>query len=258
MADDTIVTAGEATRVARAAAGLVAVLKTDQRVQRAYEDLREQHGEPALFAIAESRSRFATAPLEFEYFVAKTLRLKYSWLPMSLLRGIAGIIEPGHSVITVESIMHGPRPGWADRDADRIWLQLRSKVSRLQYMTEFDPRARPLTAVPGSPGWFVEDPTKLSEWNVNRRRTLSKSIGGRQPKDDGYVERDVEWFYRAEIKDPPETIYVIAQSHQRAVGAMQANVNHSVVQNAIKRTKELLGKVPPVPTSAWVRLSADA
>jgi hypothetical protein len=62
---------------------------------------------------------------------------------------------------------------------------------------------------------------------------------GRRAKGKGeYIERDVEWFYRAEIKVPPDTVYAIAKEH--AARAQSAGTWHSVVQAGIVRAKQLL------------------
>jgi hypothetical protein len=61
----------------------------------------------------------------------------------------------------------------------------------------------------------------------------------RRPKRQGdYIERDAMWFYRAEIQQPPDTVYAIAKEH--ALAAHSAGVHPSVVQNAIARVKALL------------------
>lgn len=62
---------------------------------------------------------------------------------------------------------------------------------------------------------------------------------GRRAKDEGrHIARDVEWFYRAEIKAPRDTVYSIAKEH--ATRQRSAGVHPSVVDTAIKRTKRLL------------------
>jgi hypothetical protein len=72
---------------------------------------------------------------------------------------------------------------------------------------------------------------------------------GRAPKGgDAYIRRDVGWYYRAEIRQPPESVYAIAKRHaaaQRAAGAPLNGISHSVVQNAIARTKTLLESLEP-------------
>jgi hypothetical protein len=65
---------------------------------------------------------------------------------------------------------------------------------------------------------------------------------GRAAKNRGrHIVRDVEWFYRAKIKYPPDTPYAIAKEH--AARAKTARVWHSVVQHGIARAKQLLTAV---------------
>ena len=50
-----------------------------------------------------------------------------------------------------------------------------------------------------------------------------------------YILRDVEWYYRAEIKQPPDTIYQLAKEHAKQEGL--AGPWHGSITIAIKRTK---------------------
>jgi len=72
---------------------------------------------------------------------------------------------------------------------------------------------------------------------------------GKAPKNSGeYITRDVEWFYRAKVKNPPDTVYLIATEHQHeqlAAGINQGGLNHSKVQNAIARVEDLLDHLGP-------------
>jgi hypothetical protein len=59
---------------------------------------------------------------------------------------------------------------------------------------------------------------------------------GRRAKDEGrHIARDVEWFYRAEIKAPPDSIRSLAGEY--AVTVQRTNDARSAVQNGIKRAK---------------------
>lgn len=78
--------------------------------------------------------------------------------------------------------------------------------------------------------------------NTGRLSLTPADLGlpaGRRAKGKGqYIARDVEWFYRAEIKVPPDTVRSIAKEH--SAQAQSAGLWHSVVQNGIARAKDLL------------------
>lgn len=64
-------------------------------------------------------------------------------------------------------------------------------------------------------------------------------LPGRNSKGAGkHIRRDVEWYYRAEIKSPPDSKRTLAIEWAAASG--RDNDARSVVQNGIKRAKELL------------------
>ena len=65
---------------------------------------------------------------------------------------------------------------------------------------------------------------------------------GRAAKNrGGHIVRNVEWFYRAKIKYPPDTLYSIAKEH--TTRNKTARVWHSVVQTGIARAEQLLAAV---------------
>lgn len=82
---------------------------------------------------------------------------------------------------------------------------------------------------------YVKGKGVSGEWPETEVATLPR---GRQPKNDGdYIRRDVEWYYRNEIKVPRETSYSIAKIDLDMKGEAP---NHGQVDTAIARTKALL------------------
>lgn len=66
-------------------------------------------------------------------------------------------------------------------------------------------------------------------------------LPGRLSKNDGrHIRRDVEWYYRAEIKQPPDSISQLAREY--AVVAGRDTKAHSVIRNGIARAKDLLAR----------------
>ncbi len=75
---------------------------------------------------------------------------------------------------------------------------------------------------------------------------------GRAPKGSGdYIDRDIDWFYRARIRDPPEPVYQIAkeyvQQRRQRQNVHSSGVTHSVVQTAIARVARLLATLEEGP-----------
>jgi len=65
------------------------------------------------------------------------------------------------------------------------------------------------------------------------------SRSGRRAKGGGEsIRRNVEWFYRVHVKEPRDSIYSLAKAYKKQHG--RETDPKSVVQNGIKRAKELL------------------
>jgi hypothetical protein len=68
---------------------------------------------------------------------------------------------------------------------------------------------------------------------------------GRQPKGGwGQVLRDVEWFYRATIKRPPDSVRALTREYERS--AARHTDARSVVQTGMKRAKKLLAALDAI------------
>ena len=69
------------------------------------------------------------------------------------------------------------------------------------------------------------------------------ALAGRGSKAGGaHVSRDVEWYYRAELKDPPDSIRSLAKEYATpsASNRSKETDSRSVVQAGIRRAKTLL------------------
>lgn len=76
---------------------------------------------------------------------------------------------------------------------------------------------------------------------------------GRDRSADGHIERNIDWFYRSEIKAPPESKRQLAREYVEAVARKTPNHVRSgdaraVVQDGISLAKRLLATFePPQP-----------
>lgn len=81
---------------------------------------------------------------------------------------------------------------------------------------------------------------------TSRRRPDSTLPAGRRPKGGARnVWRDVEWFYRTEIKSPPESKRAVAREY--AVQERRHTDARSVVQEAVQRAKDWLAVLSDIP-----------
>jgi hypothetical protein len=86
------------------------------------------------------------------------------------------------------------------------------------------------------------------------RRDTGLPAGRRQKGGPRTLWRNVEWFYRAEVKQPPDSIRAIAREHtvnentgQRRTELSSNTDARSVVQEGIQRAKAVLAIVTPLP-----------
>jgi hypothetical protein len=85
-----------------------------------------------------------------------------------------------------------------------------------------------------------------NEINPTDRRAMSVQLGGlgalpkgRAPRVSGdAIVRNVRWYYRREIKRPPDELHVLVEEYARA--ASRTTEAHSVVRNGIAQAKALL------------------
>jgi hypothetical protein len=78
------------------------------------------------------------------------------------------------------------------------------------------------------------------------RVTPAIALPGRRPKGDGrHIQRDVEWLYRATVKDPRDTIRALAREYADRAG--RRSDARSVVQIGIQRARDLLAVFDPLP-----------
>ena len=83
---------------------------------------------------------------------------------------------------------------------------------------------------------------------ILREHMAASALAGRRrgvrPKEST-ITRDVEWFYRADLKTPKETIHALAREYHATVHLGQPPADHRpTVKAGIKRAKYLLGEVP--------------
>jgi hypothetical protein len=62
---------------------------------------------------------------------------------------------------------------------------------------------------------------------------------GKKPPNDGHnIERNVQWFYRAKVKHPPDSISALADEYALVSG--RSTDARSVVQNGVQQAHALL------------------
>jgi hypothetical protein len=94
--------------------------------------------------------------------------------------------------------------------------------------------------------WAAARGERLDLQLATRRRPGTALAAGRAQKGGAAaIARNVEWYYRAEIQDPPDAIAAIAREYAR--GARRRTDARSVVQAGIRRAKHLLAIPVAVP-----------
>ncbi len=92
-------------------------------------------------------------------------------------------------------------------------------------------------------GWSVELPawTTDAPWASKGRRPKD---GPKQRED---LERNVEWFYRTRVKEPPDSEYAVGKEYAARENLTRRS-QHSTIQAGIKRVRDLLACIDaPMP-----------
>jgi hypothetical protein len=86
----------------------------------------------------------------------------------------------------------------------------------------------------------------MADFHRDLKRQLSRKPteprGGVQVNDDRH-RRDVEWFYRAKLKDPPTPPYKLAKDYLETRARLGRD-QRKIVKAGIARAERILGKVP--------------
>jgi hypothetical protein len=79
-------------------------------------------------------------------------------------------------------------------------------------------------------------PDNLPPWHEKGRRPKN----GEKQHDE--LERDVRWFYRVKVKQPPDSYYLLGKEHaeREQIGGGSSDSQHSTVHNRVGRVKALL------------------
>jgi hypothetical protein len=127
--DSLITTEGKARRVAIAATTFVSVLRSDERIRRAYADWRTAIGTERPTAVSVRRDLERVRKV-----VIDDLKLSYSWLPKALMIDFAATLDDDSAAFRLEAppipeIPNGraPKNGGENIPRDVLWYY-RAKV----------------------------------------------------------------------------------------------------------------------------------
>lgn len=192
----------DASRTARACIALVGALADDPRVRAAYEAWQHAHGLPPILSRLACDHHDVDAASQFRDAV---------------LTGHDSDLTAMGNLVAAMGLAFD-------------WLpQLLLAQFRTWALSEAT--GEPLRLDVTVPAEQLNDP----DWNEKGRAPKK----GHTHTED--LARNVAWYYRAEIKDPPDTVYGIAREY--AAAANRHTPAHSVVDNGIARVKDLLAKI---------------